>query len=51
MGPGIELHRPVAHAGSSAPIDPAGSPARRGWPRWQMKALMEGAEASEDGAL
>jgi hypothetical protein len=37
----MDLHRPVAHAGSSAPLDLAGSPARRGWPRWQMKALME----------
>jgi hypothetical protein len=34
----MKLHRPLAHAGSSGPIDPAGSPARRGWPRGQINA-------------
>src|SRR5947209_6626535 len=37
----MKLHRPHAHAGSSSLIDSADSPAYRGWPRWQMKALME----------
>jgi hypothetical protein len=34
----MKLHRPVAHAGSSGPVDPAGSPACRGWRSGKIKA-------------
>jgi hypothetical protein len=34
----MKLHRPVAHAGSSGPVDPAGSPACRGWRSGKVKA-------------
>ena len=34
----MKLHRPVAHAGSSGPVDPAGSPACRGWRSGKVRA-------------
>jgi hypothetical protein len=37
-GQAMKLHRRVAHAGSSEPIDPAGSQARHGWPQAQFNA-------------
>jgi hypothetical protein len=37
-GQAMKLHCPVATAGSSGPIDPAGFPARRGWRRGKIKA-------------
>jgi hypothetical protein len=47
----MTLHCLFAHAGRSAPLDIAGSPARRGWPRWQLKALMEEADVSDDAVV
>ena len=38
MGPGMELHRRIAHAGSSGPVDPAGSAACRGWCSGKVRA-------------
>ncbi len=37
-GQGIKLRRPVARAGSSDPIDPADSSARRGWCSGRFRA-------------
>jgi hypothetical protein len=37
-GQSIKLHRRVAHAGSSGPIDPAGSPGCRGWRLGKVRA-------------
>jgi hypothetical protein len=34
----MKLHRPVAHAGSSGPFDPAGSPGCLGWLAGTIKA-------------
>ena len=37
-GQAMRLHRPVAYAGSSGPVDPAGSRACRGWCWSKLKA-------------
>jgi hypothetical protein len=34
----MKLHRPHAHAGSSVVVDPAGSPACRGWRPGKVRA-------------
>src|SRR4051812_14366270 len=38
MGPGDKFHRQPAHAGSSGPVDPAGSPSCRGWRSGKVEA-------------